>query len=223
MEREELRTLPMNHEWTPQTLGETFAAILGGVAHPGKRPGFAVVAGLCHPRAKDDLEIHVLGEVESVDLGELLRACRGLGQKYRPAGMEQGDAFRWLGNGQHVGAREIISQLNAETKGEYGSDWLTIQTTPILDMEQANPYSYLFSVLRALTKDGHKRLHLHGSKATLAMTELPPDEIADAKFGTLPAVEALAFAVRALQDWLRCFEDRPREDRDDRYNSMWCF
>lgn len=198
MEREELRTLPLDHAWTPEVLRENFAAVMGGVAYPGKRPGHAVVAGLCHPRAKDDIEIHVLAETESPDLGDLLRTCRALGQKFRPAGMRPHDFFHWIGDGRHVGAGEIIWRLNQEPGNEYNQ--LSIEPTTLLD--DPTPYLTMFALLSDLTKPETKRLYLHGSKVEPAMHEIPPGEVAETKLGTAPGIEALAFVVAGLRSWL---------------------
>ncbi len=198
MEREELRNLPPDYAWTREALTDTFAVIMGGVAFPGRRPGFAVVAGLCHPNAKSDCEIHVLGEVESPDLGELLRACRGLGAKYRRAGMLRNEPFRWFGNGKHVGAQDIIWRLNRESGNQF--DRLDIESTVLLD--DPTPYLTMFSLLSGFTRPEQKRLYLHGCTAAHAMNELPPDELAETKLGEYPSVEALAFVVGGLREWL---------------------
>jgi hypothetical protein len=201
MEREELRTLlTLAHPWTPETLRDHFAAVQGGVAYPGRRPGHAIVAGLCTPKTRDDLEIHVLAETESPDLGELLRACRGLAKQYRLAGALRSDLFRWIGDGEQVGANRIIWRLNEED--ERACDQLTVETTTLIDAP--SPYLSMFSVLSELTRPDRKRLFLHGSLAAHAMNEVPPDEVASTKLGEFPAIEALAVVVDALRSWLDC-------------------
>jgi hypothetical protein len=196
MKREELRTLPLDHAWTPEALCEHFAAIMGGVAYLGKRAGAAVVAGLCHPRSKDDLEIHVLAEAESWDLGELLRACRGLGKRYQTPGTLPPAPFRWVGDGKHAGARSIIDRLNQEAGHKYNQ--VSINSTAILD--DPTPYPTMFALLSDLTEP--KRLYLHGAGAGHAMNEVPRDQVADCRFGDLPSIEALAFVADALRAWL---------------------
>ena len=196
MEREELRDLAPDYVWTPETLAQTFGAVMGGVAYPGRRPGFAVVAGLCRPNDEDDCEIHVLAEHESRDLGELLRACRGLGAKYRRAGMLRNERFRWIGDSKHVGAQDIIWRLNRDSDYQY--DRLDIESTVLLD--DPTPYLGMFSMLSAFTRLERKRLYLHGCKAGLAMNEVPQDEVADCRFGDYPSIEALAFVARRLRE-----------------------
>lgn len=208
MEREELRTLPLDHPWTPEALRENFAAVMGGVAYPGRRPGHAVIAGLCPPRDKDDFEAHVLAEAESRDLGDLLRACRALGRQYRLAGTLRHEPFRWIGDGKHVGANEILWRLNKEA--ERGAAPLSIETTTLIDGPQ--PYLAMFATLSEYVKPDRKRLYLHGSRAALAMNEVPPDEVADVRLGDYPAVEALAYVVDGLRTWL---DQRPNEQEGD--------
>jgi hypothetical protein len=201
MEREELRTLlTLEHPWTPAALREHFAAVMGGVAYPNRRPGFAVVAGLCRPRDKDDFEAHVLAEAESHDLDELLRSCRGLAKRFRPAGTLRTELFRWIGAGEHVGANEILWRLNKDPDFRY--DQLSIETTTLIDGPQ--PYLSMLPTLSQYTHPDRKRLYLHGSKAEPAMNEIPPDEVAETRLGEYPAVEALAFVVDALREWLDC-------------------
>lgn len=216
MEREELRTLPLDHPWSLETLRENFAAVAGGVAYPGRRPGHAVVAGLCPPRNKDDFEAHVLAEAENRDLGELLRACRALGRQYCLAGTLRSQPFRWLGDGKHTGGNEILWRLNKETKNT--GDHLSIETTTLIDGPQ--PYLAMFATLSEYVKPDRKRLYLHHSKAALAMNEVPPDEVAGARLGDYPAVEALAFVVDGLRTWL---EQRPdeRHGLDDNPYRNW--
>ena len=211
MDREELRNLPLGHQWTPQSLRDHFAAVQGGVAHPGRRRGFAVVAGLCPPRAKGDCEIHVLAEVECPDLGGLFRACRGLEKQHRMAGALRSDPFHWVGDGGHIGARRLMWRLNEETESGYDRDQLSIGSTTILDMPQ--PYSYMFTTLSDCTREDRKQLYLHGSKVTHAMKEVPRDEVADTRFGEYPAIEALAFVVDALRTWLDGYANES-DDRD---------
>jgi hypothetical protein len=209
MEREELRTLlTLDHPWTAETLRESFAVVQGGVAYPGRRPGHAIIAGLCPPKTRDDLEIHVLAETESPDLGELLRACRGLAKQYRMAGTLRNEPFLWTGDGKHVGAQQIIWRLNEETEGE--RDQLTVQTTTLID--GPSPYLSMLATLSEYTEPDHKRLYLHNSKAAFAMNDIPPDEVADARLGDYPAIEALAFVVDAVRTWL---EQQPTETDGD--------
>lgn len=208
MEREELRTLPLDYQWTREALRDHFAVVAGGVSYPGRRPGHAIVAGLCEPRDRADFEAHVLAETESRDLGDLLRACRALGGQYRRAGMLRQETFRWLGDGKHVGANEILWRLNKEA-GNAG-DHLSIETTTLIDGPQ--PYLTMFATLSEYVKPDRKRLYLHNCKAALAMTEVPADEVADARIGDYPAVEALAFVADGLRTWL---EQRPDERQGD--------
>ncbi|NLT75183.1 MAG: hypothetical protein GXX98_01565 [Planctomycetes bacterium] len=211
MDREKLRTLPLGHAWTPQTLQQHFAAVVGGVAYPGRRPGHAIVVGLCHPRDRDDFEAHVLDESESEDLGALLRACRALGKRYRPAGMGLYDLFRWIGDGKHVGAREIVYRLNGEPGNEYNR--LSIGSTTMLD--DPTPYLSIFALLSDLTRPETKRLYLHGSQVQLAMHEIPRDEVAETKLGTAPGIEALGFVIQGLREEAAMIWHRMVHPHDD--------
>lgn len=219
MEREELRTLGMDHPWTPKGLHEHFAVIFGGLAYPGRRPGHAVVVGLLYAQAKEDFEAHVLGETESEDLGVLLRACRGLASRYRMPGMWVKEPFRWIGNGKHAGANRIMWKLNDEVQGGHGRDRITVESATILDTPQ--PYLSLLAILRDHTQGARKTLYLHGSRVAHAMTEIRSDEVADTLLGEYPAIEALGFALDALRSWFDTYVNRPPIPRNGGAYRNW--
>ncbi|MHC4520951.1 MAG: hypothetical protein ACYTAS_20355, partial [Planctomycetota bacterium] len=103
---------------------------------------------------------------------------------------------------------ELLYRINAETKNT--GDHLSIETTTILEMPA--PYSYMCSILAENTRGDRKRLFLHDARAALGMNELDADEVADARIGDHPAVEALAFVVDELRTWL---DQRPDERLGD--------
>ncbi|MHC4519927.1 MAG: hypothetical protein ACYTAS_15165, partial [Planctomycetota bacterium] len=105
-------------------------------------------------------------------------------------------------------ANESIDRLNREA--EKGTAPLSVETTTLID--NPAPYIYMFSILSDYVRPNRKRLYLHESKAALAMTEVPPDEVADAQRGDFPACEALAYVVDGLRTWL---DQRPDERLGD--------
>lgn len=195
MNWEQVKDLSIGHVWDHRDLWKHFRLLAGGIAYPGKRPGFVVVAGLRPIYIERHYEIHVLDEVESPDLGELLRLCRGLIPKYHdPASPDE--LFRWFGDWQNTAAQTLIRDLNDVGSSPRMHD-LDIQSTPILDME--TPYAFMVARLREYTREGQKTLHLRGSRVTSSLTEIPQGELSELAFSSHPAVEALAFVVEGLR------------------------
>ena len=103
MKWNEAKELPIGHTWHDNDLVRHFELVRGGVAFPGKKPGFAVVVGL-RTKLQDDTwagfspsrhTVHVLDEYESWDPGELLRQCVVLTMKYGASFMQD---FDWIGD-----------------------------------------------------------------------------------------------------------------------------
>jgi hypothetical protein len=190
---EQVKNRPLGHVWDRFELRDFFELVAGGVAYPGKRPGFAVVAGLRPVREEGQYEIHVLDEAESKDLGELLRLCRSLIPKYQTYA-DRDERFRWYGNGNNTAAQALIREINERTKDAAA---LYVSSSPILDME--TPYSFIISRLRQYTAEGQKSLFLRGSRTAAHLTDVQPDEMFALPLGSFPAVEALTFVVEGLR------------------------
>ena len=73
MNWQQVKDRPLGYPWQTAELCHCFEAVRGGVAFPGKNPGFAVVAGLRRLRGDNIHEVCLLDEVESDDMGALLR------------------------------------------------------------------------------------------------------------------------------------------------------
>lgn len=195
MDREQVRDRPIGHVWQHGELERYFAAVAGGVAFPGKRPGFAVIAGLRPFRQKDHYEIHVLDEVESPDMGELLRSCHGLIAEYHIRMMER-ELFRWYGDTRNTAAVNLMHTINGDGPRE-----TRLQITwayPVLNVGQ--PYAFMLTRLKEYLGENRKQLFLRGSRTQHTLTEVPPDELAELTFGDYPPVEALAFVVMGLRN-----------------------
>ena len=147
MNWEQAKDLPIGHVWDHRDLGKHFQVVAGGLAYPGKRPGFAVVAGLRPVHYEGQYEIHVLDEIESPDLGELLRLCRGLTPKYhRPPSPDE--YFLWFGDYRNTAAQALIRDLNSPTS-RFPTFDLCIRSTSILNM--ATPYAFMVAKIREYT------------------------------------------------------------------------
>jgi len=175
--------------------------VVGGLAMPGKNPGFAIVAGLRQPPPYTSKlpEIYILDERELPDMQALLRQCRALGSQYN---IDLNGAFQWFGDGGNTSVQAIVCDLNREHRAAHPPayhhrDDLTVLTTPLLDWD--TPYPAMLGQLKDCLRPDHKLLYLRGSKVTQYMDGIKPDEHADLRFGAYPAIEALSFAVKALR------------------------
>ena len=194
MEWNEAKELPIGHTWDVNDLVRHFELVRGGVAFPGKKPGFAVVVGL-HTKLQDDTwvgfspsrhTIHVLDEYESWDPGELLRQCVVLTMKYSASFMQD---FNWIGDWDNIAAQTIFAGLGN----------LNPVTTTILDMKE-RPYSFMTSKIKEYVSEDRRMLWLGEGKVKEYLRSIQPEEISELTFGAYPAIEAVAFVAQSLSD-----------------------
>jgi hypothetical protein len=202
-EQPNIRESDLGTTFTAQQIKEQAHVLYGGVAWPGKRPGFAVVLALGKEKRFvgnsafdfDNSDIYVLDEIEAADTRELVHRCAGLNAKYTPA--------RWVGGHRNNAADRFINELNArqappvdayEERPSFSVGW-----TQLLELER--PYEYLLPSLKALLDKDRKRLFLKGSRVTQYLGEIKPDEIPFLEWGEYPAIEALGLTVYELRYW----------------------
>ena len=185
----ELKTVRLGQGLTTEELKTRYKRIYGGVAWPGKRPGFAVVVGMDHVRHLDNHDIYLLDEFESSDTRELVRQCTALDYKYQPA--------IWIGDTRNDAADHFIEEIDRELHRTENSQehrrHFCICSTQILDMEY--PYQYILPELKRLLDKDRRQLFLKDSQVTNYLSEIDPSEIPTLEFGDFPAIEATAFAV----------------------------
>lgn len=188
-----------------------YRRIYGGLAWPGKRPGFAVIVGEEREFVPglNAYPLRVLDEFETDDLVSLARHCTGLDFYYRPE--------RWLGDTGNMAGMEFIYQLNKEFKTReamiQGRRNFNLMLSHFVNMD--NGFEYLFSSLRKYLTQDRKLLYI-GEKSRLAsyLLEVRPDEIASIRTGDYPAIESLGYAAVELER--SQFEGRkPRQDVAD--------
>lgn len=184
------QTAQLTEKLVTQDLEARYKRIYGAVAFPGKRPGFAVVAGMIQEEHFESHDIYLIDEFESVDLRELIRQCGVMDYKYKPE--------VWVGDSRNDAACRFISMMNEEFKSTRRSFGLS--STQILDMK--NIYEFIFPQLKyLLNEDPSKRqLFLGDSKLVGELLVVDPFKINELEFGDHPAIEALAFAVMELRN-----------------------
>ena len=199
----DIKTAKLGHPLSRAELAEQCKRIYGGVAWPGKNPGFAVVIAMGREKHFDKHDIYLLDEFESFDTRELVRQCGALDFKYRPD--------RWVGDTRNDAADRFIRELNAELAtpddlqtlsvldfGRRVTDFsqrrrFSLASTAMLDMEQL--YPYVLPQIKGLLDPDRRQLFLKGSKVADYLSGIEPGQIAELQLGDYPAVEALAFAV----------------------------
>lgn len=216
---EDLRTSELGHTLTFTELRNPFKikAIYGGVAWPGKRPGFAVVAAMDYEPHLGGHDIFLLDEYESFDMRKLIRQCAVLNLKYAITRLSDYDPYelgRWIGDYKNDAASRFIDEMNSEQEraNRYNPDLhrerLSLSGTTMLEME--NLYPYILPQIKDLLNPARRRLFLKDSKILGYLSEIEVDEIAELEVGSYPAVEAIAFAVIEMLNEVRSRRLRPR-------------
>ena len=211
----DIKTTKLGRTFTPDELTEHFKAIYGGVAWPGKRPGFAVVLGMGHDKVCGHYSIYLLDEFESMHLLKLIRQCGALDFKYRPS--------RWIGNPKHGSADRFIQEMNQEsqTRPECPEEArrFYVSSTWLLEMEPL--YPYLPDTIQDLSNENCRQLYLKDSRVLNYLRGIEESEIATLEIGDYPSIEALAFAAIGLRDYGIAI-DRPRPRQTHMRRTAMC-
>lgn len=205
---------PLGYAWDEEQLKHHFKVVYGGVAWPGKKPGFAVVVGLTRDKHFESSDVYLLDEFESADTRVLVRQCGVLHHKYQPQ--------RWIGDRCNDAADRFIREMNDERQlpedSENGRDGFYISWTPILDMQ--NPYEYMLPELKRLLDKERRQLILKDGKGRDYLAEIKPEEIPFLEFGAYPAIEALAFAVDSIRRDADLWAPRKRKRMEPPQSAM---
>ncbi len=198
MTEAELSKIEIGAAWTKEALKRVHRVVVGGVAWPSERPGYAVVVGVARSQYRDSYPVYLLDEFESFDLQELITQCGVLHCKYAPK--------QWIGDGRHEAAERLIWDMNDrfakpadpyddEASDSYypSSDQFYPWPTPMLEMQR--PYAYFLPQLKTLLAQEGRQLFLKASRVVEHLSQVKPDEIAFMEYGAYPAIEALALAV----------------------------
>ena len=213
----DIKTTKLGHTFTPEQLAEHFKAIYGGIAWPGKRPGFAVVLGMGRDKQCGRYNIYQLDEFEATHLLKLIRHCGVLNIQYRPT--------RWIGDADNVSADRFIHEMNAESQAyprDPNEELRHFHVSSTLIMEDTeHPYPYWLDTLQNMLNKDSRQLFLKDSKIVGYLNEIDSGEIADLERGAFPSIEALAMAAIELRDY-GAIIDRPRPRRHYPPRSAMC-
>jgi hypothetical protein len=177
--------------------------IVGGMAWPASKPGFAVVLGEERlPRKGGNVRhIHVLAE--TIDD----RKQHWLGEISELQAMYKTSAF--YGRSDEANLAQLYL-YNGETvrKGKVAIDFYA---APYSHPGTVEIYSDL--IIKALRPTG-KYLHLHGAE-TAKYLVIPPDERTSATSLTHPAVAALGYALAVMELYPLADESEPTGKEED--------
>jgi hypothetical protein len=207
--REELRnshfiTAPLGHPFSQRELEIKCKGVYGGVAFPGKNPGFAVVIAMDKEKRGDNYGIYLLDETECFDIRELIRLCDVLDQKYEPK--------LWIGDRSNDAGYHFIRELNAERqKSEKQARRFNLYQTPILHME--NLYPYILGHIRSLLDPDNRQLFLKDSKIVNYLSAIETGKVVELQLGEYPAIEAIAITVLEMRN-----RERDYPEYDERAN-----
>jgi hypothetical protein len=208
----DIKTAKLGHTFTPEELADQCHATYGGVAWPGKRPGFAVVLALGRDKQCGKYNIYQLDEYETMHLRKLVRHCRALHFKY-------GTRW-WIGNPNNGSADLFIQEMNAESQSRPerpNEQQRRFYVSSTLIMEMESPYSYLLDTLEDLLDEDCRQLHLKDSRVVNYLHGIEENEIATLELGDYPGIEALAFAAIELREYgVAIDRPRPRPSRRPR-------
>ena len=184
-----LETEQLGQKLTAKELKANYKQIYGGVAWPGKNPGFTVVIGMGHNKRFDNYDIFLLDEFETSDTRVLVRQCGVLDYIYRPK--------MWIGDNKNDAADRFISEMNNKSGSHEESPehrrWFYVHSTKILDM--LCPFQYIIPELKRLLDKDSRQLFLKDSKILNYLAAIEAENMASIEFGDFPAIEALSFAA----------------------------
>jgi len=187
-------------------LGLCSKAVYGGIAWPGKRPGFAAVLAMSHDRHFESYDIYLLDEFESFDTRELVRRCGIFNHKYNP------DV--WIGDRRNDAGDRFIHEMNDEfelpQRMSVQERQFFLTSTPVLEMEQL--YQYILPSIKKLLDPERRQLFLRDSRVLNYLREVELNDITELELGHYPAIEAIAFAVLEM---LQRGDDHLLHDPDD--------
>jgi len=190
-------TSPIGYAWGSCRLSHWCRAVYGGVAWPGKGPGFVVVLGMAHGQRFGSHDVWLLDEAESADTRELVRRIGVFHDRYEPKA--------WIGDTHDSAGDRFFRELNEErarpprnVPPDLAPDRRIYLTRPSL-FDAESPYSYFLPELRRLLDKERRQLYLKNSAVLGYLGDIKPDEMPFMSWGDSPAVEAVALTAIELR------------------------
>lgn len=192
--------------FTDNDTREDYRRVYGGVAWPGKRPGFIVLVGesMTPDGAVREHFYRMLIEAEEQDVPALLRRCIEL-KTATGIGLLKSVRHNtyitdgWFADTSYLPGMEIVRSLNDEAI-ERKKESLHLSDAPGGDGKDG--FIFCYNVLRGLLSRNKKVLHLgEQSKLPSLLLEVSPEKLIKASPQDYPSIAALGYAVAALVNW----------------------
>ena len=182
---EQIKSLPLGA--TYDHLGQTpdRRYIYGGVAWPGKRPGFAVLVLMDSVNHFDSHDVCLLAEYESFSTRDIVRQIAVLDDRFMPD--------RWIGDQRNDAADNFLKELDKDGDRDRRRSKMMLVYTSMLEMDKF--YQYALDEIKRLLDEKRRMLYLKESLIKNYLAEIQGEEISDLKYGDYPAIEALTYVV----------------------------
>jgi hypothetical protein len=193
-----------NESFFDKTNQRFYSRIIGGLATPGEKNGFAVIVG--EERLPDWLlnkpKLYLLKEFEEQDTGALLRHC----SEY--SGLLNVQRFVSYISEQD---QEFFRQWNRREKEERRTG-LRITPAP---MTESQNITFHINILRENLREDHKVLQLlPESRVKNHILDIPHRDLKTATADKYPAIAALGYAVA----YLTAYPYKPRTKKKREYH-----
>jgi hypothetical protein len=162
--------------------------IYGGLAWPGKRPGYVVLILMDSEEYLDGHKICLLAEYESFSTRDLVRQIGVLDDTFMPD--------RWIGDQRNDAADKFVKELCNDGDRDRRRSKLMFVYTSMLEMD--NFYQYALDEIKRRLDSKRRMLYLKESIVKNYLSEIEAEEISDLKYGDYPAIEALTYAVLTI-------------------------
>jgi len=186
---------------------QQYSRIVGGLAWPGKRSGFALIVGehfKGHPAYSTPI-YRILSEMEADNIPSLLDQVADAHAFFK--------AETWLADTEYGAGRRLTRELNEELEKNRKPE---IELVKAPFVSSPTGFVYLFSTIKKILDPEHKRLFLgEGSRLSTYLLEPHSGQIGDIQKGEYPAIEALGYVVAYMENNpFQLVPDSPRDDRE---------
>jgi hypothetical protein len=178
---------------------EKYGEIVGGLAWPGTREGFLVIAAvdLFENNELEDRHIRVLAETSESNIDTFLKHVLKLQRLFSPF-MQ---TIRFYGDTTSPAMMECLDQFNKDRRHRSLDSFYLTEAPQLKDPNKLEFYAQL---IRKYTQPGRKVLHFCDTTLPSYLLGLSPDKIYKSVLED-PPVAALGYALAVLSTW------RPRK------------
>jgi hypothetical protein len=178
---------------------EKYGEIVGGLAWPGNKDGFLVIAAvdLFENTVFEARNIKVLTEASESNIDVLLKRALKLQRHFSPF-ME---TIRFYGDTTSLPTMELLDQFNRDRRSRSLNPFYLTEAPQLKDPKK---HEYYAQLIKKYTQPGRKILHFYDTTLPSYLLGLSPEEISRSVLDH-PPVAALGYALAVLSTW------RPRK------------